>query len=194
VDELRIVVADDEDAIRTALVELLGALGHQVVGAARDGKEALALVRSTSPDLVLLDILMPGLDGMEAARAISAEQLIPIVIVTGHGDQELIEEAAEVGVFSYLLKPITQERLSAAIATARARFADVQLLRTEVGDLKGALEARKLVERAKGILMRDMGVGEQEAYRWLKRTSSHHNRKLAEVARRLVALDQRPAR
>jgi response regulator NasT len=104
-----------------------------------------------------------------------------------------MEQAAEVGVFSYLLKPVTLQRLAAAISTARARFFDLQMLRSEVGDLQSALEARKLVERAKGILMRDLRVGEQEAYRWLKRTSSHHNQKLAEVARRIVALEQRPA-
>jgi response regulator NasT len=132
------------------------------------------------------------MNGIEAAKAISAERLVPIIIVTAHAEQQLMEEAAEVGVFSYLLKPITSQRLAAAISTARARFADLQLLRTEVGDLKGALEARKLIERAKGILMRDMKVGEQEAYRWLKRTSSHHNQKLAEIARRIVALEKQP--
>ncbi len=193
-ETLRIVVADDEEAVRATLVELASALNHQVVGEARDGQEAVALARTTSPDLILLDIRMPHLDGLQAAHAISEERPVPIIIVTAHADQDLIEEAAEAGVFSYLLKPITQQRLAAAISTARARFADLQLLRSEVGDLKGALEARKLVERAKGILMRDLRVGEQEAYRWLKRTSSHHNQKLADIARRIVALEQQHPR
>jgi AmiR/NasT family two-component response regulator len=191
VETLRVLVADDEEAVRATLVELLANLSHQVVGEARDGQEAVALARTTNPHVILLDIRMPRLDGLQAARAISEEGPVPIIIVTAHADQELIEEAAEAGVFSYLLKPITQQRLAAAISTARARFADLEILRAEVGDLKGALEARKLVERAKGILMRDLRVGEQEAYRWLKRTSSHHNQKLADVARRIVALEQR---
>jgi response regulator NasT len=193
VKSLRVLVADDDEAVRAALVQLSQALNHEVVGEARDGHEAVALARTTNPDVVLLDIRMPHMDGLKAAKAITDEKLLPIIIVTAHADQTLMEEAAEVGVFSYLLKPITLQRLAAAISTARARFADLQVLRAEVGDLKSALEARKLVERAKGILMRDLRVGEQEAYRWLKRTSSHHNKKLAEVARRIVALEQHPA-
>ncbi|MGD0111184.1 MAG: response regulator [Armatimonadota bacterium] len=192
-ESLRVLIADDEEAIRAVLVQLSQALSHQVVGQAHDGQEAVALARTTDPDMILLDIRMPHMDGLEAARAITSEKLVPIIIVTAHADQALMEQAAEVGVFSYLLKPVTLQRLAAAISTARARFFDLQMLRSEVGDLQSALEARKLVERAKGILMRDLRVGEQEAYRWLKRTSSHHNQKLAEVARRIVALEQRPA-
>lgn len=192
-ESLRVLIADDEEAIRAALVQLSQALSHQVVAQARDGHEAVMLARTTDPDVILLDIRMPHMDGIEAARAITAERMVPIIIVTAHADHSLMEEAAEAGVFSYLLKPITLQRLAAAISTARARFSDLELLRAEVGDLKTALEARKLIERAKGILMRDMRVGEQEAYRWLKRTSSHHNRKLSDVARRIVALDRHPA-
>jgi len=194
VKSLRLLVAEDEDVARATLVGLIESLGHQVAAGAQDGREAVRLARTTGPDLALLDIRMPHMDGLEAARAISEERMIPIIIVTGHTDEELMEEAAEIGVFSYLLKPVTRERLAAAISTARARFADLELLRGEVGDLTRALEARKVVERAKGIVMRDMGVGEQEAYRWLKRTSSHSNKPLAEVARRIVALEKRPAR
>ena len=192
-ESLRVLIADDEESIRAVLVQLAQALSHQVVGQARDGHEAVALARTTNPDMILLDIRMPHMDGLEAARAITSEKLVPIIIITAHADQTLMEQAAEVGVFSYLLKPITLQRLAAAISTARARFADLQMLRSEVGDLQSALEARKLIERAKGILMRDLRVGEQEAYRWLKRTSSHHNQKLAEVARRIVALERHPA-
>jgi len=193
VNSLRVLIADDEEAVRAVLVQLSQALSHQVVGQAHDGHEAVALARTTNPDMILLDIRMPHMDGLEAARAITSEKLVPIIIVTAHADQALMEQAAEAGVFSYLLKPITLQRLAAAISTARARFADLQMLRSEVGDLQSALEARKLIERAKGILMRDLRVGEQEAYRWLKRASSHHNQKLAEVARRIVALEQHPA-
>ena len=192
--KLRLLVADDEDAVRKALVQMSEALGHQVVAQARDGKEAVEMAGLTSPDLLLLDIRMPGLNGLEAAREILDQDAVPIVIVTGHTDESFINDAAKVGVFSYLVKPVTKERLAAALATAQARFSDMEGLRSEVGDLKQSLDARKLVERAKGIIMRDLKVGEQEAYRWLKRTSSQSNQKIAEVARRIVALDARPQR
>jgi len=191
---LRLLVAEDDDAVRTALVHMLEALGHQVVAEAHDGQEAIRLAKLAGPDLMLLDIRMPNVDGLEAARTITEDQLLPIVIITAHTDQTLIQQASEVGAFSYLVKPVTRERLAAAIATAQARFSDLQLLRDEVGDLQRALESRKLVERAKGIIMRDMQVGEQEAYRWLRLTSSRSNQKLAEVARRIVALDSPPRR
>ena len=179
---LRILVADDDDAVRTALARMVESLGHQVVAEARDGRETVDLTEITSPDLLILDIRMPHMDGLQAARAITEKAVLPIVIVTAHSDQHLIEEASEVGVFSYLVKPMTTDRLAAAIATAEARFQDLQR----------ALESRKLVERAKGIIMRDMSVGEQDAYRWLKRTSSRSNQKVGEVARRIVALDTSP--
>jgi response regulator NasT len=166
-------------------------LGHEVVAQARDGREAVEMAEIAAPDLLLLDIAMPEMDGLDAARAILERDQIPVVIVTGHTDQQLIRRAADCGVFSYLVKPVTRERLSAAISTARARFSDMQGLRHEVGDLKHALEARKLIERAKGVLMRDLGVGEQEAYRWLKRSSSQSNRRISEIARDIVALDSR---
>lgn len=191
---LRVIVADDEESVRALLANMCEALGYQVVGQAEDGRKAVALAESTAPDLLILDIRMPHMDGLEAARAIVEHIPVPIVIVTAHTDGELIQEAADAGVFSYLVKPITEERLAAAVATALARFADVARLKGEVGDLETALEARKLIERAKGILMRDMGVGEREAYRWLKRASSHHNQRLADVARRIVALDAIPRR
>ncbi len=191
-ERLRLLVADDEEVVRTTLVEICESLGHQVVAQACNGLEAVELAESANPDLVLLDIRMPVMGGLEAAKAILDHGAIPIVIVTGHTDQELIRDAAQAGVFGYCVKPITSDRLLAAIATAQARFDDLQDLRGEVGDLKRSLDDRKLVERAKGIIMRDMKVGEQEAYRWLKRTSSQSNRKLAEVAKSIVALDSRP--
>jgi response regulator NasT len=191
VERLRLLIADDEEVLRKTLVAICESLGYQVVAQACNGQEALDMARLTSPDLLLLDIRMPVLDGLEAAKAILERDSVPIVIVTGHTDTALINDAARVGVFSYLVKPITAERLRAAIATAQARFTDMQDLKGEVGDLKRSLDDRKLVERAKGVIMRDMKVGEQEAYRWLKRTSSQSNRKIADVARSIVALDTR---
>jgi response regulator NasT len=192
VERLRLLIADDEEVVRKTLVEMCESLGHQVAAEARNGQEAVEMAGLTNPDLVLLDIRMPVLGGLEAAKAILERDAVPIVIVTGHTDQELINDAAEAGVFSYCVKPITAERLMAAIATAQARFTDLQKVKGEVGDLKRSLDDRKLVERAKGIIMRDMKVGEQEAYRWMKRTSSQSNRKIADVAKSIVALDTRP--
>lgn len=193
-DSLRLLVADDDKAVRGTIAEMSRSLGHEVVAEATDGTEAVEMAHLNTPDLLLLDIRMPGMSGLEAAQAILERTLVPIVIITAHTDNDFIRRAAEIGAFSYLVKPVTCERLSAAIATAQARFADLQLLRGEVGDLKYALEGRKLIERAKGIVMRDLGVDEQEAYRWLKRTSSRSNRKVAEVARRIVALEAQPQR
>ena len=190
-ESLRLLIADDEEVVRKTLVGICESLGHQIVGQAANGQEAIELASLTGPDLVLLDIRMPVLGGLDAAKAILERTTIPIVIVTGHTDHALITDAARLGVYSYLVKPITPDRLLAAIATAQARFSDMQDLRGEVGDLKQSLDDRKLVERAKGVIMRDMKVGEQEAYRWLKRTSSQSNRKIADVARSIVALDTR---
>ena len=192
-ERLRLLIADDEEVVRRTLVEMCESLGHQVIAQAGNGQEAVEMAGLAGPDLVLLDIKMPVMGGLEAARAILEHSSVPIVIVTGHTDTSLINDAARVGVFSYLVKPITAERLLAAIATAQARFGDLQGLRGEVGDLKRSLDDRKLVERAKGVIMRDMKVGEQEAYRWLKRTSSQSNRKIADVARSIVALECRRA-
>ena len=191
-ERLRVLVADDDDAVRSALAHLVESLGHEVVAQARDGLEAVALTQETSPTLLLLDIRMPRCDGLEAAKTILHQTPVAIVIVTAYADETLMDQAAEVGVFSYLVKPVTRERLAAAISTARARFADLQVLRQEVGTLQQALEARKLIERAKGIVMRDLGVTEQDAYRWLKRTSSLSNQPIVEVARRVVALETQP--
>jgi len=155
---LRVLIADDEEPVRSAIAAMSESLGHEVVALAQDGSEAVELAELTNPDLLLLDIEMPKLNGLGAARALLEKTLLPIVIVTGHTDQSLIEDAAQVGVFSYLVKPITKERLSAAIATALARFNDLASLRGEVGDLRESLDARKLVERAKGIIMRHMMV------------------------------------
>lgn len=186
---LRVLVADDEDAVRAILVELCQSLGHEVVAEARDGAEALALAETAMPELVLLDIQMPSMTGIEVAKALAEKRDVPVLIVTAYADDALMREAARSGAFSYILKPVSRERLAAAVSTSIARFADLQSLKSEVDGLKHSLEERKLIERAKGILMRDMGVKEQEAYAWLKRASSHHNLKIGEVARRVVALE-----
>jgi two-component system, response regulator PdtaR len=191
---LRILVADDDPAVRATFVEMCKSLGHHVVGEARTGDEAIELADHALPDLALLDIKMPELSGIDAARVITHRWNLPVLIVTGHAEDSLMRQAAESGAFNYILKPLTRERLAGAIAVAIARYSDMKDLKEEVGGLKQSLEDRKLVERAKGILMRDMKVGEQEAFSWLKRTSSHRNAPMADVARRVVALEMNKGR
>jgi AmiR/NasT family two-component response regulator len=149
----RILIAEDETIIRLDLRELLERAGFEVCAEARDGEEAIELARAEAPDLALLDVKMPRLDGIEAARRILDERPIPIVIVTAYGEQELVSRAVEAGVFGYLVKPFRESDLLPAIATARARHEELQALRAEADSLAEALAARKAIERAKGLLM-----------------------------------------
>lgn len=148
------------------------------------------MARSLSPDLVLLDIAMPGLDGISAAREILAAVAVPIVMVTGHADAELVERAAAAGIFTYLLKPVGQRDLDAAIQMARARFAELQDLRQQVRDLTEALEIRKVVEQAKGILMKRLQISEAEAFRRLQRRAASQRRSIREIAEAVREADR----
>src|SRR5258708_20103463 len=150
---MRVLIAEDESLIRLDLKAMLERAGLEVVAEARDGAEALELSRSEQPDLAILDVKMPRLDGIEAARRILDERPIPIVIVSAFTEQALVERAAEAGVFGYLAKPFREADLLPAIATARARFAELAAVRGQVDTLADALTARKAIERAKGILM-----------------------------------------
>lgn len=168
----------------------LHALGHRVVGTAGTGRRAVELARTLTPDLVLLDIAMPGLDGISAAREILAAVAVPIVMVTGHADPDLVQRAAAAGVFTYLLKPVSQRDLDAAIQIARARFAELQDLRKQVRDLTEALEVRKVVERAKGVLMKRLHLSEAEAFRRLQRRAASQRRSIREVAEAVQEADR----
>ncbi len=168
----------------------LRTLGHLVVGTAGTGRRAVEMARTLEPDLVLLDIAMPGLDGIRAAREMLAARPVPIVMVTGHADPELVERAAAAGVFTYLLKPVSQRNLDAAIQMARARFSELQALRQQVRDLTEALEIRKVVEQAKGILMKRLQVSEAEAFRRLQRRASAQRRSLQDVAEAVREADR----
>src|SRR5881398_3335120 len=150
---MRILIAEDETIIRLDLRELLERAGHEVVAEARDGEEAVALAREHEPELAVLDVRMPRLDGIEAARRILAERSIPIVMLTAYGQDELVSRAAEVGVFGYLVKPFREQDLLPAIQTARARHDEMRTVREEAESLAEALAARKVIERAKGLLM-----------------------------------------
>jgi len=189
---VKVLIAEDETIIRLDLRALLERAGFEVCAEARDGEEAVELARSAEPDLALLDVKMPRLDGIEAARRILDERAIPIVIVTAYGEQELVSRAVEAGVFGYLVKPFRESDLLPAIATARARHEELVALREEADSLTEALAARKAIERAKGLLMEREGLTENEAFARLRKASQISGRPLKVVAEALIAtLDAR---
>jgi response regulator NasT len=184
---VRILVAEDETIIRLDLRALLEQAGFEVCGEARDGMEAVELARELEPDLAVMDVKMPRLDGIDAARRILEERPIPIVIVTAYGQDEIVSRAVEAGVYGYLVKPFREQDLLPAIHTARARHDELQALRAEAESLAEALAARKAIERAKGVLMAKEGLTEQEAFERLRRASQLSGRPLKVVAEALIA-------
>jgi two-component system, response regulator PdtaR len=184
---VRVLIAEDETIIRLDLRGLLEGAGHEVCAEAKDGVEAVELARSRQPDVALLDVKMPGLDGIEAARQILDERPIPIVMLTAYGQDELVSRAIEVGVFGYLVKPFREADVLPAIQTARARHEELEELREETESLAEALAARKAIERAKGILMAQEGLTEQDAFARLRKASQVSGRPLKVVAEALIA-------
>jgi two-component system, response regulator PdtaR len=184
---LRILIAEDETIIRLDLRDVLERAGHDVCGEARDGEEAVALALTAEPELAILDVKMPKLDGIEAARRILAERPIPIVMLTAYGQQELVARAVEAGVFGYLVKPFRETDLLPAIQTARARHAELETLREEAESLAEALATRKIVERAKGLMMEKEGLSENDAFVRLRRASQASGRSLGVVAEAVIA-------
>ena len=184
---MRILVAEDETIIRLDLRALLEKSGFEVCAEAKDGLEAVELARSEQPDLAVLDVKMPRLDGIEAARRILDERPIPIVMLTAYGQDELVSRAVEAGVFGYLVKPFREADLLPAIKTARARHEELAALREEAESLAEALTARKSIERAKGLLMAKEGLTEQEAFERLRRASQLAGRPLKVIADALIA-------
>jgi AmiR/NasT family two-component response regulator len=184
---VRILIAEDETIIRLDLRELLERSGFEVCAEARDGAEAVELARTQEPDLAVLDVKMPRLDGIEAARRILNERPIPIVMLTAYGQQELVSRAVEAGVFGYLVKPFRETDLLPAIQTARARYEELTALREEAESLSEALAARKSIERAKGLLMEKEQLTEQEAFSRLRRASQVSGRPLQVVADAVIA-------
>jgi len=184
---VRILVAEDETIIRLDLRDLLERAGFEVCAEARDGEEAVELARREQPDVAIMDVKMPKLDGIEAARRILDERPIPIVMLTAYGQQELVARAVEAGVFGYLVKPFREQDLVPAIATARARHEELVALRREADSLGEALAARKSIERAKGLLMAKEGISEQDAFARLRKASQVSGRPLKVVAEALIA-------
>ncbi len=183
----RILIAEDETIIRLDLRELLEAAGFEICGEARDGEEAVELARTQQPDLAVLDVKMPRLDGIEAARRILDERPIPIVMVTAYGERELVSRAVEAGVFGYLVKPFRESDLLPAIETARVRHEELTALREEAESLADALAARKVIERAKGLLMEKEKLSEKDAFARLRKASQVSGRPLKVVAEAVVA-------
>lgn len=187
---LRIAVADDEADMRDFFERMLPRCGHQVISVAETGRQLVEHCRELAPDLVITDIKMPDLDGIEAADQIARERPVPVILVSAYHDPALIERAEADHVLAYLVKPISFADLKPAIAVATRRFAELQTLRQQCTDLKQALSDRKLIEQAKGVLMKIAGVDEKDAFRRLQTLASEKNKRLVEAAQEVIAFEK----
>lgn len=183
---LRVLIADDEALHNLALTSQLETLGHQVVATAANGREAVDLAKQVQPDIAFLDIRMPTMTGPEAALEISQERPIPVVILSAYSDTRTVEDAVRAPIFHYLVKPVDPDDLAPAIAVARARFAEWMSARRDRDDLELKLEERKIIERAKGLLMDTRKLSEREAYRFLQKTSQDKNTPMVDLARKIL--------
>jgi response regulator NasT len=179
-------VADDEPITRQDIVEMLTNLGYVVVGDVGDGRSAVNLARELKPDIVIMDIKMPTLDGIDAAKLLTEERICPVLLLTAYHDKELVDRARVAGVAAYLVKPFRETEISPAIEVALARFYEFRELEREVTDLKEALETRKLVDRAKGILMDTQGLNEAQAFRKIQKMSMDTRRPMKDIAQAIV--------
>jgi response regulator NasT len=187
---LRIAVADDEPDMRLFFRELLPHLGHQVVAEAATGQELVERSRAASPDLVITDIRMPDMDGLQAAAQVNDAVRVPVILVTAHHDAEVLARAGADYIMAYLSKPVKPVDLQAAIKLATTRFGHFLALAREASDLRQALEDRKVIERAKGALMKRVGIGEDEAFSRLRKMASDTNRKLVEIAKQVMSAEE----
>ena len=185
-ESLRILVADDESIIRLDLKKILENMGHKVVAEAGDGRAAIDLARKTGLDLAILDIKMPEMDGLDAAKVITDEKICPVLLLTAYSQQDLIDRAKVAGVFGYLVKPFKESDLLPAIEIAISRYREMQALEQEVGSLQEKLETRKTVDRAKGILMSKRGMSEQDAFRWIQTQSMNSRKTMKEIAEAVI--------
>ena len=179
---LRVVVAEDEALIRLDLVEMLTEAGYDVVGQVGDGEAAIELTEREKPDLVVMDVKMPKLDGISAAERIAKQRIAPVVILTAFSQRDLVERARDAGAMAYLTKPFTIEDLMPAIELAVSRFLEIKQLDAEVTDLQDQLKARKLIEKAKGLLMTKLQISEPEAFKWMQKTAMDKRRSMTDVA------------
>ncbi|MDR1077533.1 MAG: response regulator [Propionibacteriaceae bacterium] len=182
----RVLVAEDEALIRLDLVELLTGEGYTVVGQAADGEEAVAMARELNPDVVVMDVKMPKLDGISAAEVIAAERIAPVVILTAFSQRELIERASEAGAMAYVVKPFDASDVVPAIEIAQSRFAQILAVEAEVLDLEERLASRKTVDQAKALLQEGLGLSEAEAFRWIQKTAMDLRKPMREVAQGVI--------
>ena len=182
----RVVIAEDEALIRLDLAEMLAEEGYDVVGQAGDGQTAVDLAEQTRPDLVVLDVKMPGLDGIAAAQRIAEQRIAPVVILTAFSQRELVERAGDAGAMAYLVKPFNKSDLMPAIEMAVSRFAELQMLEAEVADLTERLETRKVVDRAKGVLQQQLELSEPDAFRWIQKTAMDLRLSMRQVAEGVI--------
>lgn len=183
---MRVLIADDDPIIRLDLKQMLENLDYQVVAEAGDGQHAVALAREKKPDICILDVKMPGIDGIEVVTILTEENIAPAILLTAYGDKELVDRAKAAGVFAYLVKPFKPSDLPPAIEIARSRYEQNRALNKEVHSLQDRLEARKLVDRAKGILMEEHKISEAEAYRRIQLQSMNHRKTMKEVADAII--------
>ncbi|HVD22348.1 MAG TPA: response regulator [Lapillicoccus sp.] len=188
---LRVVVAEDEALIRLDLAEMLTELGYEVVGQASDGEQAVELVKEHRPDVVIMDVKMPVLDGISAAEQIGKDRIAPVVMLTAFSQKELVERARDAGVMAYIVKPFTQADLAPAVDIATSRWAELKALEGEIADLGERFETRKAVDRAKGILMTRLKLSEADAFRWIQKTAMDRRLGMREVADAVIS--QMPA-
>jgi AmiR/NasT family two-component response regulator len=184
--KLRILIADDEPLIRLDLKNMLESLGYEVIAEAGDGVSAVEAARTLKPDVTILDIKMPGMDGIDAANILNSEKIAPVVLLTAYSDMDLINRAKEAGVFAYLVKPFRESDLRPAIEVAISRYKEFLALEEEVSELEDKLETRKLIERAKGILMDQYGLKEQEAFRRIQVQSMNTRKSMKEIAEAII--------
>ena len=190
---VRVVIAEDEAIVRLDLKEIMEEEGYEVVGETARGDEAVELVREHRPELAILDIKMPGMDGLSAAREISSERLSAVLILTAFSQRDLIEQARNAGALAYLVKPFQKSELLPAIEMALGRFAEMKALDDQVKSLEDSLEVRKAVDRAKGILMDELGWKEHDSFSWIQRTAMSERVRMVDVAERIISGELRPS-
>jgi AmiR/NasT family two-component response regulator len=189
-DRTRVIIADDESLIRMDLREMLLNLGYLVVGEVGDGRSAVNLARELKPDVVIMDIKMPDMDGIDAAKVLTEERIAPVILLTAYSQKDLVDRAKEAGVVGYMVKPFRESDLTPAIEVSLARFREFEALHKEADDLQLALETRKLVDRAKGILMDTQGLNEAEAFRKIQKMSMNTRKPMKEVAEAIILAHQ----
>jgi response regulator NasT len=185
-----VVIADDDPIIRMDLREMLAGLGYLVAGEAGDGMSAVNQARELRPDLVIMDIRMPELDGIEAARMLTSEDIAPVLLLTAYSEPELVQRATQAGVIGYLVKPFREAQLGPAIDVTLSRFREFRAMKTELGNTKEALEARKVIERAKGLLMERYNLNEAEAFRRIQKRSMDSRKSMKEIAEAVLLADE----